>query len=482
MVSFKNYLLDLLHIRRHSQHHSTNIQRIPKSFFPRSLSLTPLEHIYGLVWMPKNISDYQRELLYSIHSLPFYFGSLLEDDDVQVQLLINCRDCFLSNPPQSTYQSPPTSGSSTILSRIKNFKHKKCYHTFSHYILTALGTNEIIIKANVIFKRNTFVLEKLPDVDLHTFIAENNLNMISRPWFVDKKQIVSDKNIKQSQPFILSMEEKMKYFKLGTFVRKVLIIDNNRRIPVSTISLESYDIELQKKFISEANWLRNFGNVYIEKLWGLCSDSGESMIILEEVVYGSLVPYLRNGNRNEGQLIDFCYQICKGLRYLEDHDFLLYHFNIYYLYLTYNYTIKIAIIGSSKEELIMSSPKELYDSEETIVWLPPECFERNGTFNFLSLSYIFGNVIWSIFNNAETPMFNMSKDNNRKSVSSVNNKNFTFNSKGGMRKRELKKLKLSNNLISKNLIKNVLLKCWDVNCKNRPNFTVLCKEIKKLLL
>uniref|UniRef100_A0A0K0EHP4 Protein kinase domain-containing protein n=1 Tax=Strongyloides stercoralis TaxID=6248 RepID=A0A0K0EHP4_STRER len=473
MSNLTNFFYNLLHInyRNHNEVNNVNYS------YPRTLSLSPLEHIYGLVWMPKNVNCYERELLYSIHSLPFYFGSLLEDDDVQVQLLVNCGDCFLTNPSQTTYNN---SLPKSLLSRIKIFNTKKCCHTFSHYILTALGTNDIIVKANVIFKRNTFVLEKLPDIDIQTFITENNLNMISRPWFIEKRQIISGKGIKQAQPFLLSIEERKQYFRLGVFERRVLCLDNFRKIPVSVLSLEGYDKELQKKLISEANWLRNFGNIHIEKLWGLCSDDDKCMIILEEIVYGSLVPYLRTGNRNEGQLINFCYQISKGLRYLEDHNFILYHFNIYYLYLTYNYTIKICLIGSSKEELIMSSPKKLYDYEEAIVWLPPECFEKNGTFNFLSLSYIFGNVVWSIFNKGENPIFDMSKDN-RKSANNLNvGKNFTFPSKHCKKKNYLDNLKMFQNCIPKKIIKNILLKCWDINIKNRPNFTTLCKEIKKL--
>uniref|UniRef100_A0A0N5BBY5 Protein kinase domain-containing protein n=1 Tax=Strongyloides papillosus TaxID=174720 RepID=A0A0N5BBY5_STREA len=473
MESLTNFVCNLLHINHKNRDDDNENNQV----WPRTLSLSPLEHIYGLVWMPKNVNTYERELLYSIHSLPFYFGSLLEDDDVQVQLLINCGDCFLTNPPQTTYNTPP---STSLLSRIKFFNTRRSYYTFSHYILTALGTNDIILKANIIFKRNTFVLEKLPDIDIHTFIAENNLNTISKPWFIEKKQIISGRGIKQAQPFLLSIDERRRYFRLGIFERKVLCLDSRRKIPVSVLSIEAYDRELQKKLINEANLLRNFGNIHIEKLWGLCCDDGECMIVLEEVVYGSLVPYLRTGNRNEGQLINFCYQISEGLRYLEDHDFILYHFNIYYLYITYNYTIKISLIGSSKEELIMSSPKELYEYEEAVIWLPPECFERNGTFNFLSLSYIFGNVVWSIFNNGMNPIFDMSKENRKSTTSLSGSKNFTFSSKGCIKKNYLKKLEMFQTSIPRNIIKNVLFKCWDVNINNRPNFAILCKEIKKL--
>uniref|UniRef100_A0AC35UG81 Protein kinase domain-containing protein n=1 Tax=Rhabditophanes sp. KR3021 TaxID=114890 RepID=A0AC35UG81_9BILA len=427
---------------------STTTERTPTNQLFRRCSKqcdhpNPLWQRFGLVWIPSNSNTHAKDLLYNLFSLPFYFGSLLDDITLHSQLLINVGDAFIVN----LKKEPPLSK--------------------ARWNLVVLARNEAIVKAKIIFSKSQFVLEKMPDLDIQSFIAENNLNMIHKPWYLKESQILSDVGMKTQLAFGVGKEYLKQHFPLGDFQRRVLAIDKERKIPVFELSLAGLSIERQKKCLGEADRLRNFGNSFIWRIWGIIDDDINCKIIFEEIVYGSVREYVKSGSRNPYQLIGFLIQVAYGLSYLEQFEFIHFTFNIHSLIITFNYNIKISITGNTKDGLVAEEP--LYECEESVRWHPAECLrisggkERIGSlYDFKTIIFIFGNIVWSLFHEAETPFSEMEKEH-------------VFD----YEMRKDKEVDFKNDQTPTQLQK-LIKKCWNKTPQNRPSFPNIIKNLEKV--
>ncbi|CAF4352643.1 unnamed protein product, partial [Adineta steineri] len=75
--------------------------------------------------------------------------------------------------------------------------------------------------------------------------------------------------------------------------------------------------EDRKNFIKEALLLQQYKHKNIVKFLGIAAIRDPLMIIMELIEQGSLDKYLRNNDLRLSQLIQMCYDIAKGMEYLE---------------------------------------------------------------------------------------------------------------------------------------------------------------------
>jgi tyrosine-protein kinase Tec len=79
-------------------------------------------------------------------------------------------------------------------------------------------------------------------------------------------------------------------------------------------------------FIEEAKVMTKLQHTNLVQLYGVCSKNRPIFIVTEYMRYGSLLNHLRRHEQslsnNQGLLLDMCIQICKGMAYLERHNYI----------------------------------------------------------------------------------------------------------------------------------------------------------------
>lgn len=71
---------------------------------------------------------------------------------------------------------------------------------------------------------------------------------------------------------------------------------------------------------------RKLQHANLVQLYGVCSKNRPIFIVTEYMRHGSLLNYLRRHEQslstNQGLLLDMCIQVCKGMAYLERHNYI----------------------------------------------------------------------------------------------------------------------------------------------------------------
>ncbi|VDM50475.1 unnamed protein product [Toxocara canis] len=336
-----------------------------------------------LSWASTSRRIRNRKIDELLDSLPFFFGSMLDDPDLQTQLLAEPGDTFLVSYPL-----------------IKEDAEHRCT-AYRKWHLVILEPNEIIFKLKVVYRNKLLRIASERNTLLLNFINDRKLKLINRPWNIQPEQITPKMRIVPQQAFPINVGT----FALGTIEQKTLNFDTLRRIPVMQLTITDCSDDEIGFLLCEAQRRKRFGSVRIWRLWGVCeSDSGVSLI-LEDIVYGSVAEYVRVGLREYSQLCQFAVQIAEGLRYLEKYSFVHRRLTLDVCMLTYDYNVKIAIYGLTAGELFPTTD-DLKDVDRCR-WIPPECLPHpdgpKRPYDSTAMVYSFGTVIWSMFHGAAMP-------------------------------------------------------------------------------
>ncbi|KHN86288.1 Tyrosine-protein kinase-like otk [Toxocara canis] len=320
-----------------------------------------------LSWASTSRRIRNRKIDELLDSLPFFFGSMLDDPDLQTQLLAEPGDTFLVSYPL-----------------IKEDAEHRCT-AYRKWHLVILEPNEIIFKLKVVYRNKLLRIASERNTLLLNFINDRKLKLINRPWNIQPEQITPKMRIVPQQAFPINVgafalgtieqktlnfdtlrripiTPKMRIvpqqafpinvgaFALGTIEQKTLNFDTLRRIPVMQLTITDCSDDEIGFLLCEAQRRKRFGSVRIWRLWGVCeSDSGVSLI-LEDIVYGSVAEYVRVGLREYSQLIY---------------------------------------------------------GNDLLRWIPPECLPHpdgpKRPYDSTAMVYSFGTVIWSMFHGAAMP-------------------------------------------------------------------------------
>ncbi|CAD5226199.1 unnamed protein product [Bursaphelenchus okinawaensis] len=410
--------------------------------------------IARVIWSPLWTSNRKKridDILYDYH---FFFGTMLDDESLQTQLLVEEGEAFLITAP-------------------RDVGYEK-YGTHRKWQLVFLANSETIIKAQVLFLNKKFVMMKDRKVTLEQFMEEQQLTGIERLMTFQLDQIKP----KMALTPALSYPIDSGLFPLGRISKQSLEFGPERTIPVMCMKIKHKSQKFIQKIKDTANEMLLFGNERIWRLWGVCDVSPNSCIlVMEDIVYGSL-SFFVGKHWNSEQLIRFSHQTCEALRYIEKYGFVHHHLNLDCLMITYRYNIKLAFYGLTDDALYPERPKEY--TVDQARWIPWEClpdYGRNDKSNDLtqstassenstilhgedytsnSMSYTFGSLVWSMCHAATLPFEDQLSDQ----IMSR-----------GYRKHHTVEV---NKQCTPNKLQHIIFKCWATNKTDRPSL----KEMK----
>ncbi|XP_035730806.1 tyrosine-protein kinase Btk29A-like isoform X3 [Vespa mandarinia] len=158
-------------------------------------------------------------------------------------------------------------------------------------------------------------------------------------------------------------------------------------------------------FIEEAKVMTKLQHQNLVQLYGVCSKDRPIYIVTEYMRHGSLLNYLRRHETtlgaNVGLLLDMCIQVCKGMAYLERHNYIHRDLAARNCLVGSENVVKVADFGLARYVL-----DDQYTSSGgtkfPIKWAPPEVLNYT-RFSSKSDVWAYGVLMWEIFTCGKMP-------------------------------------------------------------------------------
>ncbi|GJQ77521.1 hypothetical protein Trydic_g20910 [Trypoxylus dichotomus] len=158
-------------------------------------------------------------------------------------------------------------------------------------------------------------------------------------------------------------------------------------------------------FIEEAKVMTKLQHKNLVQLYGVCSKNRPIFIVTEYMRHGSLLNYLRRHEQshcnNQGLLLDMCIQVCKGMAYLERHNYIHRDLAARNCLVGSENTVKVADFGLARYVL-----DDQYTSSGgtkfPIKWAPPEVLNYT-RFSSKSDVWAYGVLMWEVFTCGKMP-------------------------------------------------------------------------------
>lgn len=217
-------------------------------------------------------------------------------------------------------------------------------------------------------------------------------------------------------------------------------------------------------FIDEAKVMTKLQHQNLVQLYGVCTKHRPIFIVTEYLKHGSLLSYLRKHEAtltgNYGMLLDMCIQVCKGMAYLERHNYIHRDLAARNCLVGSENVVKVADFGLARYVL---------DDEYTssggakfpIKWAPPEVLHYT-RFSSKSDVWAYGVLMWEVFTCGKMPYGRLK---NAEVVERVQ-----------------RGIVLERPPRCPEKIYAVKQMCWASNADDRPSFRSLKEELKLLEL
>lgn len=158
-------------------------------------------------------------------------------------------------------------------------------------------------------------------------------------------------------------------------------------------------------FIEEAKVMTKLQHQNLVQLYGVCSKHRPIYIVTEYMRHGSLLNYLRRHEStlggNVGLLLDMCIQVCKGMAYLERHNYIHRDLAARNCLVGSENVVKVADFGLARYVL-----DDQYTSSGgtkfPIKWAPPEVLNYT-RFSSKSDVWAYGVLMWEVFTCGKMP-------------------------------------------------------------------------------
>ncbi|XP_026468882.1 tyrosine-protein kinase Btk29A-like [Ctenocephalides felis] len=158
-------------------------------------------------------------------------------------------------------------------------------------------------------------------------------------------------------------------------------------------------------FIEEAKVMTKLQHQNLVQLYGVCTKHRPIYIVTEYMRHGSLLNHLRRHELalagNSAMLLDMCIQICKGMSYLERHNYIHRDLAARNCLVGSENTVKVADFGLARYVL-----DDQYTSSGgtkfPIKWAPPEVLNYT-RFSSKSDVWAYGVLMWEVFTCGKMP-------------------------------------------------------------------------------
>ncbi|CAF0979554.1 unnamed protein product [Adineta steineri] len=216
--------------------------------------------------------------------------------------------------------------------------------------------------------------------------------------------------------------------------------------------------EDRKNFIKEALLLQQYKHKNIVKFLGIAAIRDPLMIIMELIEQGSLDKYLKNNDLRLSQLIQMCYDIVKGMEYLEQCNIIHRDLAARNCLVDRKGRIKVADFGLSR---CLQSDEEYFCQVKTIPvrWWAVEVFS-NAPYTNKSDVWSYGVTAWEVFSKADLPYSHIQF--NHTVINAIKN---------GERLKQPDRCPVK--------IYTIMATCWQLDPQDRPNFEKLVELIRK---
>ncbi|XP_055710202.1 tyrosine-protein kinase Btk29A isoform X1 [Phlebotomus papatasi] len=212
-------------------------------------------------------------------------------------------------------------------------------------------------------------------------------------------------------------------------------------------------------FIEEAKVMTKLQNQNLVQLYGVCSKHRPIYIVTEYMKHGSLLNYLRRHEQsligNMGLLLDMCIQVCKGMAYLERHNYIHRDLAARNCLVGSENVVKVADFGLARYVL-----DDQYTSSGgtkfPIKWAPPEVLNYT-RFSSKSDVWAYGVLMWEVFTCGKMPYGRLK---NTEVVERVQRGIILERPKACAKE-----------------IYDIMKKCWAHSPEDRPSFRVLKEQL-----
>ncbi|XP_063530564.1 tyrosine-protein kinase Btk [Cydia strobilella] len=211
-------------------------------------------------------------------------------------------------------------------------------------------------------------------------------------------------------------------------------------------------------FIEEAKVMTKLQHQNLVQLYGVCSKRRPIYIVTEYMRHGSLFNYLRRTAPDQlpaAVLLDMCIQVCKGMAYLERHNYIHRDLAARNCLVGDENVVKVADFGLARYVL-----DDQYTSSGgtkfPIKWAPPEVLNYT-RFSSKSDVWAFGVLMWEVFTCGQVPY-------------------------GRMKNTQVVEMVQRGHLLEmpdgcSPVIYNVMRACWRGTPDERPSFRALKEEL-----
>uniref|UniRef100_T1J3P8 Tyrosine-protein kinase n=1 Tax=Strigamia maritima TaxID=126957 RepID=T1J3P8_STRMM len=231
-------------------------------------------------------------------------------------------------------------------------------------------------------------------------------------------------------------------------VYKARLKSNGQEIACKTCHLTLPD-EQKKKFLQEGRILKQYDHPNIVKLIGMCVQKQPIMIVMELVLGGSLLNFVRNNGANLSvlQKLSMSIDCAAGMEYLESKNCIHRDLAARNCLIGKENIVKISDFGMSREEeeyVVSDGMKQI-----PIKWTAPEALNF-GKYTSLCDVWSYGVLIWEIMSNGNSPYKGISNIKAREMIDS------------GYR--------MPAPVDTPDAVYHLMLRCWEYNCDVRPHF------------
>ncbi|XP_076842367.1 tyrosine-protein kinase TXK-like [Brachyhypopomus gauderio] len=230
------------------------------------------------------------------------------------------------------------------------------------------------------------------------------------------------------------------------------------RVAIKVIKEGTMAEDLEEDFREEAKIMTKLCHPKLVQLYGVCTTQRPLCIVTEVMEKGSLLHVLQQGGGSMATqaLISMCQDVCEGMKYLEENNFLHRDLAARNCLVNENDVVKVCDFGMTRYVLdnqYTSSPRSRFP----VKWSPPEVLHYS-KYSSKSDVWSFGVLMWEVFSDGRTPFGNKS---NAEVVEEV--------SQGGRLYRPHK---------CPAYIYDIMFQCWHERPQGRPSFSTLLQNIK----